>query len=349
MVGNALIWRLACWLWVGLPILGIVPQVPVRLAVQWLMILASIVVLGVGLLSQRRDAKTPFGWMLLACVWLACLHWRQPTMALAWVSQVALILGSAAILASHGEARWLRQAVIACAWVQVPVLILQWYQVPLPWAHLPAPWQMAGTVGSIRPASILFGLACLWSPGWTAWVLGIVACLTGSGTVMPVVVLRQWWPYRKKAWGWLAGLGLVAVGARFTPWHLALTERLDTWQTWWWSMSGEGFRVFPWRGAFADDTVFGRAMAWRDSHNVWLDWTGRFGLPGLVVLGVLLVWLWHRSKTDAQRWTLLFALWVSCWQSFEQFPVLVIPLLVWLIELSEGGRVCGSASNAGAT
>ena len=335
-------WTLACWLWVALPLLGIVPMVPVRMAVVWLMMLGSVAVIGVGL-SRPRTSQGPFGWMLLSCLSLACLCWRQPTDALTWVSQATLLLGAAAML--QGSSRPLRQAVIACAWVQIPVLILQWYQVPLPWAHLPVPWQMAGTVGSIRPASILLGIACLWSTGWRAWVLGLAAGLTGSGTVVPVVLLKLWWPVRRHLVGWLAAAGVLVVGARFAPaWMLALSERAEVWRTWPLTVWGVGFKAFP--VGFQDDTPVGRAMEWRDAHNVLLDWVGRFGLPGLLVL-LAVGWWVLRRKPDP--WTLGFFAWVACWQSLEQFPVLVILFLVWLIGLSEGGRECGSASSVGTT
>lgn len=316
-------------LWVGLPILGFLPGVPIRLGTQWLSLIVCLVVLGVGVLRPRSHAPL-FGWGILACLGLAAVHWAQPMPTVRWAVQATLLLASASLLV--GQAAWMRKALIGCAWVQVVVVSLQWCHVPLPFPQPVMGSHLAGTVGSIRPASILIGLAALWSTGWSSWVLSGVACLTGSGTVVPVIVLAKWWPYRTRPIGWIVGLvGIVAYARLSQRWLFALSERAEVWTAWplsWW---GLGFRAFP--GGFQDDTAFGREMGWRDAHNVLLDWVGRFGLPGFLVLVALIWWIWRRKQ---EPWTLVFLGWVACWQSLEQFPVLVIPLLVWLIGLCEG-------------
>ena len=326
-------WKLACWSWVSLPILGLIPGAPVRLSALWLSLAASMVVLGLGLVAPRQTGQRPiFGALLLAALGLAVCQWRQPTGAFLWAWQASVLLSAAGVLAVHGEVRWLQQGVLGCAWGQVGVLGLQALHIPLPWPFFSD--GMVGTLGSIRPVSILVGLAALWATGWAAWVFSAVGCLTGSGTVVPIVLLRRWWPYRTSRARWMIGFGLVGASVALVPrWSLALTERWEAWTTWPMSWWGHGLRPFP--GGFQDDTPFGWAMHWKDFHNVALDWVGRFGLPGFLVLLGMGWWVWRR-KPDP--WTLAFVLWVGCWQSLEQFPVLVIPFLVWLIELSEGGK-----------
>lgn len=325
MVRNrALKWFLA-FLWVGLPVLGFLPGAPVRLTTQWLSVLASLVIIG----FSKQGIRNPFRWLILSCVILAILHYKHPNSAYLWAVQSTLMLTSAAMLV--GLSKHLKRAFVVCALIQIVVIFLQRFGVNTPFAqsyHL----DMAGTVGSIRPASILIALAALWSTGYLAWGLSIAACLTGSGTIVPVIAFRRWWPYRKEPLGWVVGIGLVSLGSKLSQkWLFALSERVEIWATWPLKLWGIGFRAFP--GGFQDDTPIGHAMQWRDSHNVILDWVGRFGLPGLLVLLGLGIWI-IRRKPDV--WTLIFMAWVSCFQSLEQFPVLAIPLLIWLISLAEG-------------
>lgn len=171
------------------------------------------------------------------------------------------------------------------------------------------------------------GVGSLWSTGWAAWVLAGGVCLTMSGTAIPIVLLRLLWPHlRYKG----LSVALVLLGGAWA-WHGALWERLEVWRGWAFSWSGIGFSAFP--SGFQDDTALGKALEWRDAHNVWLEWIGRFGLPGALVLVGVVAWLWRQRWRDP--WTLALVLWVACWQSLEQFPVLVMPLCVWWVGLTQ--------------
>ena len=328
---RTVIWRGLSWGWVGLPILAFVPGIPTRLAVQWISLACSLVVLAVGLALPRGHGHGQvFGWALLGCLGVVPPHWRQMTPMFLWVCHAGLLLTAAGMLTHHAESRWLRQAVVWGAWGQVVVLGLQVLHVPLPWPLLANPQHPpGGTVGALAPAAALVGLGSFWSSGWRAWALGVATCLTGSGTAIPLVVLRLLWPWRWLRWGMLL---LLPIGL-WWGWRDAFLERWAIWSGMPWMWWGRGFRAFP--GGFQDDTLIGRAMQWRDTHNVYLDWVGRFGLPGIVVLGGVLWWCWKQSRTVEQRWLLAFSCWVACWQSLEQFPVLMIPVMVWWISVSQ--------------
>lgn len=285
--------------------------------------------------SGPRSPARVFGVMALAMVGLALLHWRQSTAAFVWASQTLLVLAAAWQLAHHGEWRWLKEALIACALIQVGVWGLQRLSIPNPWPTHVWTKQGWGTLGSATPAAVVLALACLWSRGWRAWLWGGLTLLTGSGTVIPVVAARLAWVsrWRLPRWG-LWCLGMLGLIVSAWLWRDAWLMRAQVWREVAWSWWGLGFQAFP--GGFGDDTAIGQAMRWRDYHNAYLDWIIRFGAPGAVGLAWLGWWLWQRSRHDETcRWTLLLAGWVGLWQSVEQFPVLVILLLVWMIGLAQ--------------
>lgn len=338
---RTLTWRIACWAWVSLPIVGFLPgAIPVRLGTQWLSLASSMGVIGLSVACPRRTGQaSAFGWMALACLMMALSHWRHPTPAFLWGWQTLTVLTAAALLAIHGDWAWLREAVIACAWMQVIVAGCQWGGEQGWWPRHPSS-EPSGTVGSVTAASVIMGVGSLWSRGWQAWGLGVATCLMGSGTAIPVVVAKLGWSVRHRLPRWVlitAAILLVGVGA--WRWHAAFALRWLIWQDWpCWRNAipcdwlGVGFNAFP--GGFADDTPFGKLMMWRDYHNVALDWVGRFGVLGLLVLSGLVVWGWRRSRGKGEwRWMGAFAAWVACWQSLEQFPVLSIPMLVWWVGL----------------
>ena len=215
------LWRVLCWCWVGLPIVGCLPGVPVRLSVVWLQVVASLVVVacGMALPRGREVPQRTLGWLALMLVGLSLLHWRQPTQAFLWACQVVLVLSAAWQLLQHGEARWLRDAVCGCAGLQLVVWGLQQFHVPNPWpAHV---WTKTGwgTVGSVTPAAVLLALACLWAKGWRAVLFGAAGLFTGSGTVIPVSAAKglascRGLPRCERLS--LGGFGLVAIVIRIS-------------------------------------------------------------------------------------------------------------------------------------
>ena len=337
-------WRVACWCWVGLPILGFIPgNIPLRLSSQWLALLVSLGVIGLGVAVPRRaGAVTGFGWTIVGCLLIAMLNLRHATEAVTWACQTILILTAAAFLVQSGEWRWLREAVVVCAWVQVIVCGLQRFHVELPWPVQPT-GHLGGTVGSKTPAAVLMALGSLWSTNWSAGVLAGCSLWADSATAAPIACLRLVSPaLRGSVWR----MGVLSLGAwAGLAWFPRLAMRWDIWHDWRLSLWGVGFSRFP--GGFQDDTVLGRALGWRDYHNVYLDVLGRFGVAGIVGLGLLGWWLWTRSAAEPRwRWTLAFAAWVGCWQSLEQFPVLIVLILVWWIGVEQDTQHNGGRSDA---
>lgn len=325
-----------------LPIVGFLPgSVPLRLSTPWLAIVASLVVLCLGWWSPREAPVRPLAWLGLAAIGLAVLHGRHLEASFLWACQVVLLLAAVATLTQQRAFRWCRQAVLAAAWVQVVVGALQVTGHQTPWL-VGGHGRWWGTVGSPTAAALVIGLGSLWATGWQAWALGLATVCTGSGTAIPIVLLRLVWP-----WRWRAGsIGLMAIGAVAVAgsvlWRTAWLSRWAVWQDWHPTWCGVGFHTFP--GGFFDATPLGVALGWRDYHNVLLDTVTRFGLPGALVVGGLVAWVGLASARGEawRRWTFAFALWVGGWQSLEPFPVLVTLLLVWWVGLLEpqgGARV----------
>lgn len=321
----------------GLPILGWLPGVPLRLSVVWLWVASSMLVVACGMVSHDvpRPPARIFGWMALVSVGVALVWWRQSTVAFVWASQVVLVLAASWQLNRHGACRWLKEVVIACALLQIVVWSLQRLSIPNPWPTHVWTKQGWGTVGSATPAAVVLAVACLWSRGWRSWLWGSLTLLTGSGTVLSLLACRLWLWLRGRLprWSWVS-LGAAAASIGLWLWRDAWMMRWQVWREAAWSWWGIGFKAFP--GGFGDDTAIGQAMRWRDYHNTYLDWIIRFGWVGLASLLALGWWLWRNSRQDAAwRWTFALALWVGCWQSVEQFPALGLLLLVWMIGVAQ--------------
>ena len=268
-----------------------------------------------------------------ACGGIALCHARPLDDALAWLTAVILACLAAETLARHGQGQAMRQAILGCALVQVLVKGLQVCGVSGPWPIPEAPIAPWGTLGSETPAGLLLVCAAFWSQGW--WRLGaaLATCLTRSGTAILPAVLLLIWPWcRTKRLRVLACLLALLGGWRI--WQSSGLYRFTMWRHWPLTLWGHGFTA-PTMG-FQDDSRLGMMWGWRDAHNTYLDWIGRFGLVGGVVLAGVLWWSWQHSRTGAARarWGLM--VWCGLWQSVEQFPLLVIPLLVWLADLTQG-------------
>lgn len=331
---RPVVWRLACWAWVAVPILGLLPKVPVRLAVVWLWLIVSWVVIGLGLAWPRRAQEAqPFGWLALGVVGLglwAC--WSRPTDAFIWVWQLIIWLSAAATLAQHGDWAWLRQAVIGCALAQWPIALLTRMGGLWQWPHHPSQW--CGTVGSETPMAVLLGLAAIWSRGWGRWLLGCLAAVVGCGTVAAFMLA---WLLRQVPWPrWMLrialGIGLLIL---IWWWREPIQWRLETWADAHLTWQGVGFGVLP--GGWRDDTTLGRLLEWRFYLNAYLDWVQRFGVAGLTVMTGIGWWCWrHRA---GNLLTLSFLAWVLLWQSVEPWPVIGLLVLVVWIGLTQHRRM----------
>ena len=331
---RKLAWTALAWLWVAAPILGYIEGIPTRLGVIWISQTISWAVLALALFSAEPLRHRGFGLLAWAAVLLSAIHLRANSPSYVWLTQVLLWLAAAAILARQRTFLAMRAAVVFCAFAQFIVGLWQVQGIPLPWP-VTVYGPMWGTVGSVTPAAIVMALGVLWSRGLLRWTLAIGVLLSGSGTAIGFVVVYLLFP-----WLWLLGaVGLmfggtllVGIGATFRESFLL---RWEFWKDVSFSLFGCGFAPFP--SGWADDTQLGRLLMWRDYHNTFVDFIARFGLPGAVILAAAFAALWRVSKTGEQRWTLAFAVWVGCWQSVEQFPVLVVLILAWWVGLT-GGR-----------
>lgn len=331
-------WRVACGLWVTLPLIAWgFPSL-----FWWTM--ASLLVVAVGLTQPQRQVTAVFGWGLLGCLAVYLIHRTQPYGSQAlWMTHVTIGLMAAALMAERAEWRWLRQAVVWCAWGQLPVMAFQAFGHSLWWESVGG--GLTGTMGYRAACAALLALASLWSSGWRAWSFAAAACLTGSWMGLPAVGRLVWglWPSHL-AWGFLS-LALLALTSEW--WMPRLALRLEAWQGFpllhggW--LTGWGFLPLPGgfaydAGTFASGGAKAAPFVISDYHSAFVDWIARTGLVGVVMLLALGRWVCTRLTSSAHRWAAGLAVWVGCWQSVETMTVLALLLVVWWIGLAQGGR-----------
>lgn len=319
-------------MWVVCPTAGFWLGTHPRFAQLGLWMLASIVVLAVGMLQPKRRDCRLFGWLALASLALVATHPRQFEYGSIWLVKAAIILSAAGMIAERGEYRWLRQSVIGLAWLQVPVMILQATNVTIPWHSAHAGF--AGTAIKRGACSVLLGAASILSTGWKAWTFCFLSAMTGSLTGTVPAVLRLMW-----RWKWLAAIGVLASAVIWWP---RLMPRLSVWQNLaeqtWNPLVGMGFGIFPL--GFQDDigsSVYPASPLLRDLHSTFIDFTARFGLVGWGIICLMADWVVKSTTLHWQRWFLALALFAGLLQSAEAFPVMVVLALVWWIALNEEG------------
>ena len=326
-------WCLICGLWVAAPILAW------GAPVAWLAALAHVSVLAVGLLQPLRRPAPVFGWLLLGSLGVYLVHCTQPGgLQRAWIASSLATLAAGAVVAERADGRWLRQAVVVCAWAQLPVMAWQALGGVGPWPVIGD--GLTGTVARRGVVAALLALGSLWSTGARAGTLALAAGLSGSCVSLPALARLVW---ERGHW---RGVGVsVALGVGLLPWLWPrLGSRWDAWHgagvIWGGWLTGWGFLPLP--GGFRYDIGAGRwgRFVQTDYHSAWLDWVARFGLPGALMLVALGLWTWRRSR-GAARWTWGLVAWAGCWQSVEVNPVLLGLGLIWLVQIvtrfSRGG------------
>lgn len=301
-------------------------------------VLASVLVIALGMTQGGQRRVSVFGWMLLGCLIVFASHAMSISGALAWLYQSALVLAAAWVMAERGAFRWMRHAVLAVAWGQLPVMGLQALQISLPWESLSS--GVTGTLSSRSACAVLLGVASLWSGRGPALVLSVASLATGSLMGVPSL-WRLWWqsPYKPLpavVLGWPMVLVLTHQW-----WWPRLALRLGVWDDIWtylhsgW-LTGIGFVPFP--SGFRDTTPLGAPTMWVNYHCTFLDWIARTGLVGTVLVGVLAIWVSRRLTTPWARWTVGGAVWVGMLQSVEAFPMLGMLALVMVMGLAQEAR-----------
>ena len=330
--------RLATVLWVAAPILGYWPGATPKASQMGWWVLASIVVIAVGMTQPVRRTMPGFGWGMSAVLAVVFSHLAGIGFTIGWAYQVSLLLCASWVLAERAEFAWIRQTVIGLAWVQVGLVGLEGLGVqPFPVAgNFPH-----GSLATRTGLCLLWTMASLWSPPRSALVLALLAAATGSFTstiALVRVICRSRtipFPLLLSAPVWLVAV-TPAWGPRFLSRWEVWTQM--TWlQTSW--LAGWGFLPFISGFVSADTTgAIGRLSSVQIfMNNTWLDWVGRTGLIGALLLAALAVWASRRLTTPWRAWTAAGLVWMGLWQSAEVYPVLSLLGVCSVIGLAQEG------------
>lgn len=253
----------------------------------------------------------------------------------AWLMKVALLSASAVLIAERERWEKLFKFLKICLLFQIPVLVLQWFEVWNPWGV------SSGTLGKRAGLGILAAYVTVNSSGLTSWISSILAMLSTSMAGMIPAVSHQVWSFRRGriVLGILTGLSLlvlpsmgVRVATRFEAWS-SLSFLRRGWLTGW------GF--LPFAGSFRDDALRGGALAslrFTDYHSTYLDWIARFGLIGLVVISPFVIWVLSRTLSQLSSWkvwSMFLALFAGAVQSAEGILVMCLLGFLWIIRLNE--------------
>ena len=319
---RPLVWRGVVTLWVMAPLLGVWPGSSPKSGQLGWWVLASVLVVACGIGRAVRRTVPVFGWGVGAVLLVLASHLHGIGFALGWAYQSTLILIAAWLIAERGEWAWIRQAVIGVAWLQVGLVILERFGVSLfptagAWPH--------GSLTTRTGVGILWLFASLWSPRRPAVIFTLLACLTGSWTAA-FAVLALAWRYGQVTLPLLITVPVLLVVNSHLWWD-KLAGRFDTWKRVYWLhdgwLTGWGFLPFP-VGFITTDPTGAVGTGTQVSiylNNTWLDWVGRTGAIGALLMAGLL-WVASRQLTTSWRvWTFFGLLWVGCWQSAEVLPV----------------------------
>lgn len=339
------VWDSAVFLWVFAPILGFWENTHPRLAQYGLWVLASILVLAVSFLKRPVREVRIFHKLLLGCTLMFLMHLSNFSLGSSWLLKTAMVLTATSVIAEREEFDYLLQCLKACLILQIPIVVLEVFNVN-------TPWQSAGEgfAGSLykRPGlSLLAGAVSIWSDGIVAYLAAFMACLSTSFVGAVPAVLRLVDGTLKRFRLLYAGV-LLAVTTIAFPWILStrLAVRVETWeglsflkQGW---LTGWGF--FPMPGVFQEDTggTLGPLrmahQVFSDYHNTFADWIGRFGLMGILVAFPVLAWVvkqTFRKPSNWKVWSFAFFIFSALLQSAEAFAVLSLLGAIWWIRLSQ--------------
>lgn len=316
------------------PLLGVWPGASPKSAQIGWWVLASLLVIAVGMRAPVRRTLSGFGWAVGAVLVVVFSHLQGIGFTIGWAYQVSLLVVASWFLAERGEFRWIRQTVLGVAWLQVGLAGLELagmtlYPTAGAWPH--------GSLTTRTGLAILWMLASLWSTHWSALGFAVLACLTGSWTAAPALVRLVW------TTGGITTSLLVSIpvllGVFARLWWDKLTSRVEVWSSVFWLqagwLTGWGFLPFPLGFVSTDPTGAIGTLPSLYLNNTALDWVGRTGLVGAVLLGGWLWWVARRLTAPWRVWTALGVGWAMCWQSAEALPVLSLLGLCSVIGIAQ--------------
>lgn len=327
-------WKVSCYLWVLIPVLGWLPGIPQKLSFPWWMGIASIAAISAGITQPVIRKVKWTGLFLFGCLVIFWIHQTQFGVSSKWLMGVIIPILAAHLIAERGEWEWIKRAVFIAAWSQLPVLLIQKTNLTNPYLHMgPFPW---GSVGNRIDLGILLGMTSILNQGVSAWLFAIASALTGSFTGYVVPVIRLLIPIIQR-WRVLALLSLPGAWLFIKHGTTHLTTRFKVWHEMFdWKInmvSGHGFLNFP--GGFSYDDSLSKLIAFRDTHSVWFDWLLRTGVLGAIILAATLIYALRRSIKLNLLPLFLFVLWVGTWQSLEGRPLLALLGLIFMVRIQE--------------
>jgi hypothetical protein len=296
----------------------IVPAVAWTVTPLWWWTLCALIVIAVGLGERPQTDASTLGWFVFGCVAVYVVHRAQPLgVAGTWITYMAIHVTALALIVERGDWRWLKTALLIVAWIQLPVIALQAFHVPVPWGSVGS--GLTGTLGRRAIAASVLALASMWSTDRRlAWGFGLASLMTGS--LMGVISLF------KMLWKWRALLMPIALCCAILGWS-RLALRLDAWAGLWpprGLLTGWGFLPLPGGFAYTQGTWNAAPFIISDYHCAVLDWMTRTGLIGMLIMVGMGVWAHDRWHHAVLRWSLVWCAWTLLGQSVEQNAMLMI-------------------------
>lgn len=327
------LWRCVQSVWVLAPIFAWLPDTPPRLSSIWWWLIASFLVVSVGI-TQRVVRRASWIWaFLIFSSFFAYLVHTTDVYAASWIGQVFIIGSAAVLIVERGDWQVLRKGIVVACLVQVPFMIVQGFGLEVPFLRAGGDnWPISGTVSRRSVLSALLAVGCVCSGRVTSLVLATGSLFSGSWTGSIPAILKISFRYIKR----LGVIGFVSVltlfVASFNLWQAHFGLRWKVWSGMsWLSLKGIGFDEL--KGGFREAHPLSGVLYWTDYHNTFLDILARFGIMGMLVIVVFFSWLIKRRAN--LLWPIFLILWLCLWQSLEGSAVLSMLVVFMMMGIDQ--------------